>query len=155
MATDNVNSLLIATDSINSINFFTVFNYSLYFCMYFITDVMFETKIFYFDFLRVAAAFGSEDFGPISGCVAPASSGAVGSMMGRNRGIQGHQNSCYLDATLFSMFAFTRYALRIFSMFAFTRYALRLFSMYAFTRYALTNYVQCSSAVFQLAKINS
>jgi ubiquitin thioesterase CYLD len=26
---------------------------------------------------------------------------------GRNRGIQGHQNSCYLDATLFSMFCFT------------------------------------------------
>ena len=27
---------------------------------------------------------------------------------GRNKGIQGHQNSCYLDATLFAMFAFTR-----------------------------------------------
>lgn len=26
---------------------------------------------------------------------------------GKNRGIQGHHNSCYLDATLFSMFAFT------------------------------------------------
>ena len=26
---------------------------------------------------------------------------------GRNLGIQGHQNSCYLDATLFSMFCFT------------------------------------------------
>ncbi|XP_055337442.1 ubiquitin carboxyl-terminal hydrolase CYLD-like [Paramacrobiotus metropolitanus] len=26
---------------------------------------------------------------------------------GRKRGIQGHKNSCYLDATLFSMFAFT------------------------------------------------
>ena len=27
---------------------------------------------------------------------------------GRNKGIQGHQNSCYLDATLFAMFSFTR-----------------------------------------------
>ena len=26
---------------------------------------------------------------------------------GRNKGIQGHQNSCYLDATLFAMFSFT------------------------------------------------
>ena len=31
-----------------------------------------------------------------------------GSLLGRNRGIQGHQNSCYLDATLFAMFSFTR-----------------------------------------------
>ena len=30
-------------------------------------------------------------------------------LIGRNRGIQGHYNSCYLDSTLFSMFAFTRY----------------------------------------------
>ena len=29
-------------------------------------------------------------------------------LFGRNRGIQGHQNSCYLDATLFAMFSFTR-----------------------------------------------
>ena len=29
------------------------------------------------------------------------------SLLGRNRGIQGHQNSCYLDATLFAMFSFT------------------------------------------------
>ena len=28
-------------------------------------------------------------------------------LWGRNRGIQGHQNSCYLDATLFTMFSFT------------------------------------------------
>ena len=30
-----------------------------------------------------------------------------GDVSGRNKGIQGHQNSCYLDATLFSMFCFT------------------------------------------------
>ena len=29
-------------------------------------------------------------------------------LFGRNRGIQGQQNSCYLDATLFAMFSFTR-----------------------------------------------
>ena len=29
-------------------------------------------------------------------------------MLGRNKGIQGHHNSCYLDATLFSMFAFSQ-----------------------------------------------
>merc|ERR1712029_191953 len=28
-------------------------------------------------------------------------------LWGRNKGIQGHQNSCYLDATLFAMFSFT------------------------------------------------
>ena len=28
-------------------------------------------------------------------------------LIGRNKGIQGHQNSCYLDATLFAMFSFT------------------------------------------------
>lgn len=28
-------------------------------------------------------------------------------LCGKYRGIQGHHNSCYLDATLFSMFAFT------------------------------------------------
>ena len=27
--------------------------------------------------------------------------------IGRERGIQGHHNSCYLDATLFAMFAFS------------------------------------------------
>ncbi len=36
----------------------------------------------------------------------------VAKVVGRNKGIQGHQNSCYLDATLFAMFSFTRYSLR-------------------------------------------
>ena len=27
--------------------------------------------------------------------------------IGRPKGIQGHQNSCYLDATVYGMFAFT------------------------------------------------
>lgn len=33
----------------------------------------------------------------------------VQAVCGKFRGIQGHHNSCYLDATLFGMFAFTRY----------------------------------------------
>ncbi|KAI8790460.1 ubiquitin carboxyl-terminal hydrolase CYLD [Biomphalaria glabrata] len=31
----------------------------------------------------------------------------IGEICGKNKGIQGHHNSCYLDATLFSMFYFT------------------------------------------------
>ncbi|XP_050687132.1 ubiquitin carboxyl-terminal hydrolase CYLD-like isoform X2 [Eriocheir sinensis] len=53
-------------------------------------------------------AFGSMDCQPVGGSVAPLSApDDVRAMFGKNRGIQGHQNSCYLDATLFSMFAFT------------------------------------------------
>lgn len=57
---------------------------------------------------RASMAFGSMDCQPVGGSVAPPSSiEQVQAMFGKNRGIQGHQNSCYLDATLFSMFAFT------------------------------------------------
>ncbi|XP_018015832.1 ubiquitin carboxyl-terminal hydrolase CYLD isoform X2 [Hyalella azteca] len=56
---------------------------------------------------RASIAFGSEDCGPVEGRVAPPRGSSVLAMIGRNKGIQGHQNSCYLDATLFSMFAFT------------------------------------------------
>ena len=31
----------------------------------------------------------------------------LGAVCGKQKGIQGHHNSCYLDATLFSMFYFT------------------------------------------------
>ncbi|XP_013182890.2 ubiquitin carboxyl-terminal hydrolase CYLD isoform X2 [Amyelois transitella] len=41
----------------------------------------------------------------VAGVVPPLSS--LGSLAGKNRGIQGHHNSCYLDATLFAMFTFT------------------------------------------------
>lgn len=41
----------------------------------------------------------------VPGVVAPLSS--LGELAGKNRGIQGHHNSCYLDATLFAMFTFT------------------------------------------------
>ncbi|XP_069943847.1 ubiquitin carboxyl-terminal hydrolase CYLD isoform X4 [Cherax quadricarinatus] len=57
---------------------------------------------------RSSRAFGSMDCQPVGGSVAPLSTpDEVRAMFGKNRGIQGHQNSCYLDATLFSMFAFT------------------------------------------------
>ncbi|KAG7167890.1 Ubiquitin carboxyl-terminal hydrolase CYLD-like, partial [Homarus americanus] len=57
---------------------------------------------------RASLAFGSMDCQPVGGSVAPLSApDEVRAMFGKNRGIQGHQNSCYLDATLFSMFAFT------------------------------------------------
>lgn len=35
----------------------------------------------------------------------------VEDICGKYKGIQGHHNSCYLDATLFSMFMFTRLVL--------------------------------------------
>ncbi|CAG9098421.1 unnamed protein product [Plutella xylostella] len=41
----------------------------------------------------------------VPGVVPPLS--ALGDLAGRSRGIQGHHNSCYLDATLFAMFTFT------------------------------------------------
>ena len=57
---------------------------------------------------RASLAFGSTDCQPVSGSVPPLSTkDDIRAMFGKNKGIQGHQNSCYLDATLFSMFAFT------------------------------------------------
>lgn len=57
------------------------------------------------------AEFGGVDCPAIPGTVQPLSrsTGDVESFSGKYRGIQGHHNSCYLDATLFSMFAFTRW----------------------------------------------
>ncbi|XP_063239816.1 ubiquitin carboxyl-terminal hydrolase CYLD [Bacillus rossius redtenbacheri] len=52
--------------------------------------------------------FGQIDCPPIKGPVRPISrKGNLEAICGKNRGIQGHHNSCYLDATLFSMFTFT------------------------------------------------
>lgn len=56
---------------------------------------------------------GGQDFGPKDSPIVPGycppcpTVENVAGMSGRNKGIQGHQNSCYLDATLFSMFCFT------------------------------------------------
>jgi hypothetical protein len=57
----------------------------------------------------VFAAFGQVQCPVIPGAVRPISrKGNLENMCGKYRGIQGHHNSCYLDATLFSMFTFTR-----------------------------------------------
>ncbi|XP_011867999.1 PREDICTED: ubiquitin carboxyl-terminal hydrolase CYLD isoform X2 [Vollenhovia emeryi] len=52
--------------------------------------------------------FGNMESSVIEGIVRPISvKGDLESICGKYRGIQGHHNSCYLDATLFSMFTFT------------------------------------------------
>ena len=52
------------------------------------------------------AVFGSTECLDVLGTLSPLSySPAL--CCGTNRGIQGHHNSCYADAALFSMFAFT------------------------------------------------
>ena len=52
--------------------------------------------------------FGDMDCPVVPGFHAPIKIDDLMVFCGRNRGIQGHQNSCYLDATLFAMFSFTR-----------------------------------------------
>ncbi|XP_046999360.1 uncharacterized protein LOC124615480 isoform X1 [Schistocerca americana] len=53
-------------------------------------------------------SFGQIDCPVIPGVVPPLRwKGDTESFCGKFRGIQGHHNSCYLDATLFSMFTFT------------------------------------------------
>ena len=42
---------------------------------------------------------------PIIGCVLPRQK-LSRENVGKNKGIQGHHNSCYMDSTLFAMFAF-------------------------------------------------
>ena len=51
--------------------------------------------------------FGGIECPPVLGHHPPHTGADPAAIHGRNRGIQGHQNSCYLDATLFSMFCFT------------------------------------------------
>ena len=52
--------------------------------------------------------FGSLETPDVKGTVPPPDSiEDFSEICGKNRGIQGHHNSCYLDATLFSMFYFT------------------------------------------------
>ncbi|XP_030383625.1 ubiquitin carboxyl-terminal hydrolase CYLD isoform X2 [Scaptodrosophila lebanonensis] len=57
-----------------------------------------------------AGLFGHVDCPSIVGAVAPLSTHnfkELQDICGKFKGIQGHHNSCYLDATLFSMFTFT------------------------------------------------
>ena len=42
----------------------------------------------------------------IEGCF-PSSTELERKFIGRDKGIQGHHNSCYMDSTLFAMFAFS------------------------------------------------
>ena len=51
-------------------------------------------------------AFGSSESSIIEGITKPPKS-LEAEFCGNMRGLQGHHNSCYLDATLFSMFAFS------------------------------------------------
>ncbi|XP_046737683.1 ubiquitin carboxyl-terminal hydrolase CYLD [Diprion similis] len=52
--------------------------------------------------------FGNTGNSVVAGMVRPISvKGDLETICGKYRGIQGHHNSCYLDATLFSMFTFT------------------------------------------------
>ncbi|CAH2067129.1 unnamed protein product, partial [Iphiclides podalirius] len=52
-----------------------------------------------------AQHYDQPDCPVVPGVVPPLNS--LGDLAGKNRGIQGHHNSCYLDATLFAMFTFT------------------------------------------------
>lgn len=52
--------------------------------------------------------FGSTETPDLPGTVSPPNSlQHIGLICGKSRGIQGHHNSCYLDATLLAMFYFT------------------------------------------------
>jgi ubiquitin thioesterase CYLD len=52
--------------------------------------------------------FGDMECPVVEGYQSPVKVTDVAKVSGINKGIQGHQNSCYLDATLFAMFSFTR-----------------------------------------------
>lgn len=58
--------------------------------------------------VHVAESFGQMECPVVPGSVPPLNGLAdLEGLCGKYRGIQGHHNSCYLDATLFSMFTFT------------------------------------------------
>ncbi|XP_014665395.1 PREDICTED: LOW QUALITY PROTEIN: ubiquitin carboxyl-terminal hydrolase CYLD-like [Priapulus caudatus] len=57
---------------------------------------------------QTSCAFGNMDSPCVEGDIPPPDIDDVSLVCGKSRGIQGHSNSCYLDATLFSMFAFTQ-----------------------------------------------
>ena len=57
----------------------------------------------------IPKAFGTLDCPEIQGKIGPPEDVKdVTHYVGKHKGIQGHHNSCYMDATLFSMFAFTQ-----------------------------------------------
>lgn len=60
------------------------------------------------DNINEDSSFSTVDCPSVTGDVVPLSSADdLASLCGKNRGIQGHHNSCYLDATLFAMFSCT------------------------------------------------
>ncbi|KAL3859912.1 hypothetical protein ACJMK2_010095 [Sinanodonta woodiana] len=67
----------------------------------------------FLDNLRRSRSVGSTNFGSIEtpdvhGTISPPDSlESMNMICGKNKGIQGHHNSCYMDATLLSMFYFT------------------------------------------------
>lgn len=60
------------------------------------------------NFSEVDGVFGPSTCPRVEGDIPPLSgSQAIKNLCGKNRGIQGHHNSCYMDATLFAMFTFS------------------------------------------------
>lgn len=58
---------------------------------------------------KKSGVFGNIECPIVRGDVSPLrTSKDLAALCGKNRGIQGHHNSCYLDATLFAMFSWTR-----------------------------------------------
>lgn len=55
--------------------------------------------------MYISVAIKEEEFNPKDSYVKP--SLQILQYIGKPKGIQGHQNSCYLDATLYGMFAFS------------------------------------------------
>ena len=58
--------------------------------------------------MLLSSVFGSLDCPDVAGNISPPETfGNLAAFIGRYRGVQGHHNSCYMDSTLFSMFAFS------------------------------------------------
>nr|CAD7411334.1 unnamed protein product [Timema poppensis] len=71
-------------------------------------DTKLKSECAAYDTFYKSRAFGQVDCPAIPGAVRPiCRKGDLHDICGKYKGIQGHHNSCYLDATLFSMFTFT------------------------------------------------
>ena len=69
-----------------------------------------ESCLTILQWLMWVAEFGTLETPDVTGDISPPevnSPEELSMVCGKERGIQGHHNSCYLDATLFSMFYFT------------------------------------------------
>ncbi|ELU06273.1 hypothetical protein CAPTEDRAFT_156372 [Capitella teleta] len=66
--------------------------------------------IVFISFLRLHlrfSAFGAMACPDLEGDIPPPSANDLDRFLGQNKGIQGHHNSCYMDAMLFSMYSFS------------------------------------------------